>query len=186
MEQARPLRLRRLQRQRKNNMAEEVKLPIAYSISLYNIIEKLLFVNGGVPAIDKTTLKERELPFNLKYKLHRNYDILLKDYSYFELQRANLVKQYGAEEDGKITVKDENIEKYKQDLLKAINIEVSHSFIKLTQEEIDKMNFDINISSEEMNLFISFMVEDDTFLKDLQTPIDNVDVAKEVIETDSN
>lgn len=166
-------------------MTEEVKLPIAYSISLYNIIEKLLFVNGGLASIDKTTLKERELPFNLKYKLHRNYDILLKDYSYFELQRNNLVKMYGVEEDGKITVKDENIELYKQELLKSINIEVTHNFIKLTHEEIDKMDFDIDVTSEEMNLFISFMVEDDTFLKDLQTPINDIDVSKEALNTDS-
>lgn len=164
-------------------MTEEVKLPVAYSISLYNIIEKLLFVNGGLAAVDKSTLKERELPFSLKYKLHRNYDVLLKDYSYFELQRNNLVKLYGVEENGKITVKEENIEKYKQELLKAINIEVSHSFIKLTQEEVTKLNFDVAISSEEMNLFISFMVEDDTFLKDLQTPIEDVDVCKEALET---
>lgn len=163
-------------------MTEEVKLPIAYSISLYNIIEKLLFENGGLNAVDKTVLKERELPFNLKYKLHRNYDILLKDYSYFELQRNNLVKMYGAEDNGKITVKDENVEKYKQDLLKSINIEVSHNFIKLTHDEIDKLNFDVDISSEEMNLFISFMVEDDTFLKDLQTPINDVDVSKEALD----
>lgn len=166
-------------------MTEEVKLPIAYSISLYNIIEKLLFENGGLGAVDKTTLKERDLPFNLRYKLHRNYDILLKDYSYFELQRNNLVKMYGAEENGRITVKDENIEKYKQELLKSINIEVSHNFIKLTHEEIDKMNFDIDVSSEEMNLFISFLVEDDTFLKDLQTPINDVDVSKEALNAEN-
>lgn len=169
-------------------MTEEVKLPIAYSISLYNIIEKLLFKNGGLSNIDKSTLKERDLPFNIKYKLHRNYDILLKDYSYFELQRNNLVKMYGVEENGRVTVKEENIEVYKQELLKSINIEVSHNFIKLTQDEVSKLALNIDTTAEEMNLFISFMVEDDSFVKDLQTPIDGVSterVTEDKIETES-
>ena len=148
----------------------EVKMPIAYSVTLYTLLEKMLFVNNVVSQGGETP-EERELPFNVKYKLHRNFDILLKDFSYFENNRNSLIRQYGEEKDGRITVKPENIEEYREELLKAINIEVTHTFIKLTPEEVALISQNINVTTEEMNLFISFLVEDDNFIKDLQTEV---------------
>lgn len=148
----------------------EVKMPIAYSVTLYTLLEKMLFVNNVVSQGGETP-EERELPFNVKYKLHRNFDILLKDFSYFENNRNTLIRQYGEEKDGRITVKPENIEEYREELLKAINIEVTHTFIKLTPEEVALISQNINVTTEEMNLFISFLVEDDNFIKDLQTEV---------------
>ena len=145
-------------------------MPIAYSVTLYTLLEKMLFVNNVVSQGGETP-EERELPFNVKYKLHRNFDILLKDFSYFENNRNTLIRQYGEEKDGRITVKPENIEEYREELLKAINIEVTHTFIKLTPEEVALISQNINVTTEEMNLFISFLVEDDTFIKDLQTEV---------------
>ena len=145
-------------------------MPIAYSVTLYTLLEKMLFVNNVVSQGGETP-EERELPFNVKYKLHRNFDILLKDFSYFENNRNTLIRQYGEEKDGKITVKPENIEEYREELLKAINIEVTHTFIKLTPEEVALISQNINVTTEEMNLFISFLVEDDNFIKDLQTEV---------------
>ena len=148
----------------------EIKMPIAYSVTLYTLLEKMLFVNNVVSQGGETP-EERELPFNVKYKLHRNFDILLKDFSYFENNRNTLIRQYGEEKDGRITVKPENIEEYREELLKAINIEVTHTFIKLTPEEVALISQNINVTTEEMNLFISFLVEDDNFIKDLQTEV---------------
>ena len=148
----------------------EVKMPIAYSVTLYTLLEKMLFVNNVVSQGGETP-EERELPFNVKYKLHRNFDILLKDFSYFENNRNTLIRQYGEEKDGRITVKPENIEEYREELLKAINIEVTHTFIKLTPEEVALISQNINVTTEEINLFISFLVEDDNFIKDLQTEV---------------
>lgn len=148
----------------------EVKMPIAYSVTLYTLLEKMLFVNNVISQGGETP-EERELPFNVKYKLHRNFDILLKDFSYFENNRNTLIRQYGEEKDGRITVKPENIEEYREELLKAINIEVTHTFIKLTPEEVALISQNINVTTEEMNLFISFLVEDDNFIKDLQTEV---------------
>ena len=145
-------------------------MPIAYSVTLYTLLEKMLFVNNVVSQGGETP-EERELPFNVKYKLHRNFDILLKDFSYFENNRNSLIRQYGEEKDGRITVKPENIEEYREELLKAINIEVTHTFIKLTPEEVALISQNINVTTEEMNLFISFLVEDDNFIKDLQTEV---------------
>lgn len=148
----------------------EIKMPIAYSVTLYTLLQKMIYENDVISQGGET-LKERELPFNVKYKLHRNFDILLKDYSYFETNRNNLIRQYGEEVEGRITVKPENIETYKNELLKAINIEVAHTFIKLTPEEVALIGANIDVNSEEMNLFISFLVEDDSFLKDLTTEV---------------
>ena len=148
----------------------EIKMPIAYSVTLYTLLQKMIYMNDVISQGGENP-KERELPFNVKYKLHRNFDILLKDYSYFENQRTSLIRQYGEESNGRITVKPENIETYKNELLKAINIEVTHTFIKLTPKEVALIGANINTNSEEMNLFISFLVEDDNFIKDLQTEV---------------
>lgn len=148
----------------------EIKMPIAYSVTLYTLLQKMIYENDVISQGGETQ-KERELPFNVKYKLHRNFDILLKDYAYFENTRNTLIKQYGEESEGKITVKPENIETYRNELIKAINIEVTHTFIKLTPEEVALIGANIDVNSEEMNIFISFLVEDDSFLKDLTTEV---------------
>lgn len=165
----------------------EVKMPIAYSVTLYTLLQKMIYTNDFVSQGGETPI-ERELPFNVKYKLHRNFDILLKDYSYFETQRNSLIRQYGEEKDGKITVKPENVETYRQELLKAINIEVTHTFVKLTLEDVSLIGVNINTSTEEMQLFNVYLVDDESFIKDLQTEIgkeekaDTEETATEPIE----
>lgn len=144
-------------------------IPILYSIALYKVVEKILFVGeiGG----DKKP-EERELPFNVKYKLQRNLDMLLKDYAFYESERTRLIQQFGVEKDDKLVVPPEKNQEFKEELTKAIKIEVEHSFKRLTPEEVDNIKGDIGVSCEEMNLFIAYMVEDEELVNDLKSDIE--------------
>lgn len=146
------------------------KMTIGYSVSLFMIIDKLLYVNGS----NVESPVERPLPFNVKYKLQRASDVLLKDYAHYEQFRTTLIKNIGVESDGKISVPEERMDEFKESLSELFSTEVEHSFMKLKPEEVDEITDGVNISCNEMNLFISYLVEDDSLVKDLSTPIEGV------------
>ena len=145
----------------------DTKMTIGYSVSLFMIIDKLLYVNGS----NVESPVERPLPFNVKYKLQRASDVLLKDYAHYEQFRTTLIKNIGVESDGKISVPEERMDEFKESLSELFSTEVEHSFMKLKPEEVDEITDGVNISCNEMNLFISYLVEDDSLVKDLSTPI---------------
>lgn len=148
----------------------DTKMTIGYSVSLFMIIDKLLYVNGS----NVESPVERPLPFNVKYKLQRASDVLLKDYAHYEQFRTTLIKNIGVESDGKISVPEERMDEFKESLSELFSTEVEHSFMKLKPEEVDEITDGVNISCNEMNLFISYLVEDDSLVKDLSTPIEGV------------
>ena len=145
----------------------DTKMTIGYSVSLFLIIDKLLYVNGS----NVESPVERPLPFNVKYKLQRASDVLLKDYAHYEQFRTTLIKNLGVEEDGKISVPEERMDEFRESLAELLTTEVEHSFKKLRPEEVDEITDGVEISCNEMNLFISYLVEDDSLIKDLSTPI---------------
>ena len=146
----------------------DTKMTIGYSVSLFMIIDKLLYVNGS----NVESPVERPLPFNVKYKLQRASDVLLKDYAHYEQFRTTLIKNIGVESDGKISVPEERMDEFKESLSELFSTEVEHSFMKLKPEEVDEITDGVNISCNEMNLFISYLVEDASLIKDLSTPIE--------------
>ena len=87
----------------------DTKMTIGYSVSLFLIIDKLLYVNGS----NVESPVERPLPFNVKYKLQRASDVLLKDYAHYEQFRTTLIKNLGVEEDGKISVPEERMDEFR-------------------------------------------------------------------------
>lgn len=157
-------------------MAEDTKrtLPIMYSISLYKIIEKMLFVGDTE---GDTKPEERKLPFNVKYKLQRNLDLLLKDYAFYESERTRIIKEIGREEGDKIVVPEDKQKDFREELTKSLRIEVEHSFKRFTPEEVENFTEGVHVSCEEMNLFIAYMVEDEDLINDLNSDV--VPVSKE-------
>ena len=82
------------------------------------------------------------------------------------------MKKIGVESDGKISVPEERMDEFKESLSELFSTEVEHSFMKLKPEEVDEITDGVNISCNEMNLFISYLVEDDSLVKALSTPIE--------------
>lgn len=143
-------------------------IPILYSIALYKVVEKILFV-GNTEGNEKP--EERELPFNVKYKLQRNQDLLLKDYAFYESERLNLIKKLGVSDGTKTVVPQEKMDEYRDEMKKVLYIEGEHSFKSLTPEEVDKIKGEVNVTCEEMNLFIAYMVDDGDLVEDLNTDV---------------
>lgn len=131
-------------------------IKIAYCVTLYNIVNKILFVDvpqGEAPV-------ERKLPFNVKYKLQKNMNLLVKDYAFFDSEKSRLIKEYGEEVDNgaRIVVKSENIDEYKKEINKIMNMEVSRNFLTLTDKEVEDIT-GVDAECSEMELFIEYMTD---------------------------
>ena len=144
------------------------KITIAASVALCRVLEGMLF------EADSDQFKETDLPFNVRYKIQRNLDLLTKDKAYFESERQNLIKKYGAkkeDEPSKIEVTPENMQDFQDDILKIMAIEVEHKFFKFTPEEVFLIS-DVKAQAYEMDLFIAYLVDDPDREEDLKTPIE--------------
>ena len=157
------------------------KMTIGYSVSLFLVIDKILYVGGS----NVESPVERPLPFNVKYKLQRASDVLMKDYAHYEQFRTDLIKSMGEEADGKISVPKEKTEEFMNSLSVILSKEVEHSFKKLRPNEVEEITDGVEISCNEMNLFISYLVEDEDFIKDISTPIEET-TTEESTEKESN
>ena len=143
------------------------KISIACSVALAKILEKMLFVS------DDNSMQESEIPFNVRYKIQRNLDLVTKDKAYFELERQKLVKVYGQPKEGddtRIEVKPENVKEFQEEIIKIMSLEVEHKFLKFTPEEVLTIK-DVNVQAYEMDLFIANLVEDPDRDEDLNTPV---------------
>lgn len=150
-----------------------IKLSIAASITLYKLIIRILMDDTG---------EERNLPFNLKYKLTNSKDLLEKDVYTYEVNRLELVKKYGVEEEsGNIRVLDENIESFKESLKEILNQEVTHTFKKISPADVETITLD-GVSSEEISLFSVCLVDDPEYIEDLKAPIPTLNNTGEVEE----
>lgn len=144
------------------------KMTLGYSVSLFLLIDKILYIGGS----DVESPVERPLPFNIKYKLQRASDMLLKDYAHYDQFRTDLIKRIGVEDNGTISVTEDRMEEFKKSLSEILATEVEHTFKKLRPEEVEEITDGVDVSCTEMNLFISYLVEDDAFLRDISTPIE--------------
>ena len=128
-------------------------IKISYCVALHNILTKILF------DYDKDgKLLERKLPFNVKYKLQKNLNIVSKDFLFFETERNNLIKKYGEEKEDKIKLKEENFEDYKSEVEKLLDMEVSRNLLKLSDEEVEAIG-DVEADCAEMEVFIEYLTD---------------------------
>lgn len=139
------------------------KFYLSESIALYNIINKILFEADGT---------ERPIPFDVKYKLQRCRDMFSKDYSFFENERIGLVKKYGTEdkENKVVKVQDDKMQAFSDEMRKITEIQVTHNVRRLKPEDIDNIKI-TDITTNEMDIFMALLVEDDELIEDLKTPV---------------
>ena len=84
----------------------EVTMTLAASVTLTNIIDYILTDENG---------NERDLTFDLKYKLLRNKNVLAEDFYKFNEKRVATVRELGVvnEETNTVSVPDEKMEEFK-------------------------------------------------------------------------
>lgn len=146
-------------------MAEPTKMTIGASIALNDILTKILYLD---PDAEKPV--ERDLPLNVKYKLQKSKGLFEKDYLFFEQERNNLIRKYGTEKDGVVKVDDDKLDDYKKDVIEVVKLEVEHDLPKIKPEDVEDIDVK-GITTEEVNLFMSALIEDPEYVKDMQTPI---------------
>ena len=149
---------------------EPIKMTLGYSVALFTIVDKILYIGGS----NVENPVERSLPFNVKYKLRRASDVLIKDYAHYEQFRTTLIKNLGVEEDGKISVPEDKMEEFRASMTEMMSTEVEHTFMKLKPSEVNEITDGIDVTYTDMDLFISYLVEDDSLVKDLMSPIGEV------------
>lgn len=146
---------------------EPIKMTLGYSVALFMIVDKILYIEGS----NVENPVERSLPFNVKYKLRRASDVLIKDYAHYEQFRTTLIKNLGVEEEGRITVPEDKMDEFRASMTEMMSTEVEHTFMKLKPSEVNEITDGIDVTYNEMDLFISYLVEDDSLVADLMTPI---------------
>lgn len=141
----------------------EVKMSIKVSLVLNEILDIMLYDEDR---------NQRKLPFRLVSKLVRNKAILEKDEREFYAYKSLLISRYGEAKDDRYEITDpEKLKLYEKDIMEALDVEVSHSVLKIKLEELDKMTAELDISKEAMVVLQQFLVDDTEFIKDLETEI---------------
>lgn len=141
----------------------EVKMSIKVSLVLNEILDIMLYDEDR---------NQRKLPFRLVSKLVRNKAILEKDEREFYAYKSLLISRYGEAKDDRYEITDpEKLKLYEKDIMEALDVEVSHSVLKIKLEELDKMTAELDISKEAMVVLQQFLVDDEEFIKDLETEV---------------
>lgn len=134
---------------------------IAEAISAFKIIGKVLLNPDG---------SEREIPFNIKYKLQRCKDVFEKDFRFFEAERVNLIKKFGIQKGDQLMVPEDKMQEFSMELMKVIKIKVEHTIKKLTPEEVEVIDIK-DATIEEVDIFTALLVEDKELVEDMNRPI---------------
>lgn len=125
---------------------------------LSDAIIAILYVDGNVQS-------ERELPFNVKYRLLRTQAILAPDVQTYENERLRLVKKYGAPVNDSnknlLKVSQDNMGKFSEEFGKVGSTETELDLIPLKVADVDSIgNANIKISSMQLAMFMQYMVDD--------------------------
>ena len=151
-----------------------MKMTLSASIVLYKALVKILLDENG---------EERDLPFNIKYKLLRSKSMLEKDALLYDNSRIKLIEKYGITPDTQLS---EDVQKeFFEEIKKVLVAEVDHDFKKLSVEEVELIDIK-GISNDEIELFMVLLVDDPDLVNDLQTPITDLNSGGEVGEQPTN
>lgn len=133
----------------------EVTMTLAASVTLTNIIDYILTDENG---------NERDLTFDLKYKLLRNKNVLAEDFYKFNEKRVATVRELGVvnEETNTVSVPDEKMEEFKSTMLEFASSTVTRDLVKISMDDVSLLKMPA-ISSTEMDLFMAVMVDDPVF-----------------------
>ena len=133
----------------------EVTMTLAASVTLTNIIDYILTDENG---------NERDLTFDLKYKLLRNKNVLAEDFYHFNEKRVATVRELGVvnEETNTVSVPDEKMEEFKSTMLEFASSTVTRDLVKISMDDVSLLKMPA-VSSTEMDLFMAVMVDDPIF-----------------------
>lgn len=150
-------------------MNETIDMTVGISIALRDIADKILYekymTNDGTLAV-----RERKLPFRLKYRLGRNLTGIDKDVKWFNDNRTLLVAKYGEpSKDGTgVEITDpEKIEAFSKEINALLTTKTKHTVVRVDPSDLEALTENLDISYDEIKLFIGFLSDEPELFKDL-------------------
>lgn len=131
-------------------------MTIGYTILVNGVLNQILTEQG----------QPRKLPFGIKLKLVRIKEVLEKDLQMYEQERVRLVEEYGDDveldngEKGKEVRDPKKLPKFYEALEDILKSEVSATFPKITQKELQVLeDLELEISDVQIKAFFDYVVE---------------------------
>lgn len=133
----------------------KVIMTLAASVTLTNIINYILTDENG---------KERDLTFDIKYKLLRNKNVLAEDFYNFDQKRIETVRKLGVEnkENNTIFVPEDKQEEFRNIMMEFSSSTVTRDLVKISMDDVSLLKMPA-LSSTEMDLFMASLVDDPMF-----------------------
>lgn len=137
----------------------KLNISIGTALMLKDIANKLLYKTEMKD--EKLVQVERELPFRLKYRLGRNMAGIDRDVKFFETQRALLLSELGTASNGYYEITDEeSFQKFQIAIQQILSYKTPHSIMRIDPIDIDLITDSINISYEEIKVFMGYMCDE--------------------------
>lgn len=135
------------------------KMTVDEAVGTYEAVRAIFYEkseDGG--------LKERLLPFGVKYKLSKIKEAFEKEYTSYNTAREELVKKYGEEvkqgEETLVQVKEEEKQNFFKDFNDVLLTKVELSYPKLSESDCAKLEEkEIDLSEVFLKLLAKFIFE---------------------------
>ncbi len=135
-----------------------MKLKLGEVLPLLNVVRALLHDDLDGKKVS------RKMPFKIKHRLLKAEGKFKKEAGPYEEERVALVREFGepieGSEDGAMKVKEDSEKDFYAKLQEVLNtdIEMNLDFCKLTDDDIDAIEGEVNLADEEIVLFQKYMV----------------------------
>ena len=138
------------------------KMTIAASLSLYNMLEAMLF-EKMTDEEGKEKIEERNLPFNVKFKIQANLNTLAKDYAHFEAETRKLFETYGVEKENNVLeIPEDKRDEFSEARAKIFAEHTENEMVLFTLEDIDAIKVE-GFTVQQIDLFIDALLKKDNF-----------------------
>lgn len=143
---------------------ETVKISYSASLILNKVLVKILYTDSNPehPA-------ERDLPFNIKYKLQRAKSQIEPDLIDFNDKRDTIIKKYGVEnpDTHMYSIPEDKKDDAIRELMILGETQTDHAFIKLKPEDVENIDVE-GVSAEEITVFMVALIDDPAFKAELE------------------
>lgn len=163
-------------------MAQPVELTIGMILRLKKVCDDILFERDASGLV-----RERNLPFRLKYRLGKNMTHIDKYSSSFMQNQLYFKATFGTEnpETHKVELDEEGKKKFEQAMRLLLGTKVTINVTTLEPEDIELLTHNTAVTIEDIRIFTAFMMSEPEFFKDVDSRVD-IDLTKILEDVERN
>lgn len=163
-------------------MAQPIELTIGMILRLKKVCDDILFerdVNGLV--------RERSLPFRLKYRLGKNMTHIDKYTSSFMQNQLYFKATFGTEnpETHEVELDEEGKKKFEQAIRLLLGTKVTINVTVLEPEDIELLTHNTSATIEDIRIFTAFMMNEPEFFEDINSRV-SIDLTRILEDVEKN